>query len=354
MDCYHRLVEAVGGGRVTLTAITREGTVLRPQAEINAGVNELMVARKMRVFQSESDLFCPHCYTVTGEFIPVKYRNCAERSCHFYHQRDAEQKTRCSNYRPETEKHLNAKAAIAEKIRLDNLFAIQDVVIAVDRYRLQGDDTSDRKPDILVLYKNGAKEAHEVQISALPQLELNRRTLDLKVNHGCGRVVWYLYGKAYNRQNRLWLSNAGVEHYHLTFQRDEDGTYPEWHLAPKPEDSTPKSSSRDTCDLEPQLDHRLMAEKAERMRQAEIAKTQETDLYRWLLFGFQCPSEPFEVKPCQQVIDPVKWLGGMRQEVQKSLDYLEGNGDRPSPRHRTGALQAEVKILRDRYPGVDR
>jgi len=339
---------------MTLSAITSELVQIRPQAQINAGQPELSVVRFVITLQNESGLYCPHCHRVMGEFIPVRFRHCTDRASHFYHQKDQGQQSQCVSYRPETEKHLNAKAAISESIKLSRQTAYEQIEVTVDRFRLQGEDASDRKPDILVIYKNGAKEAHEVQVSPISETELAQRTIDLKVNHGCDRVAWYLYGKAYSYLNRKWLTENGIEHYRLTFQRDEDGTYPEWSLASAPEDPKPKQEARDECRSNPHRERAVQAiaakksaEFAERQRTKEIAKSEDLDLYRWFLYSFQCPTDPFELKPCQRVLSPNEWIPVVKTEVRQSLMFLEGQEQKPSPRHITGALQSELKILKE-------
>lgn len=345
---------------MTLTAITEDLQVFRPQAQIDAGAAELAVAREMRSIEAQEPLFCPHCYHALGELVPVRYRHCTDRSCHFYHLVGESSDSQCISYKPETERHLNAKAAIAESLKREREHRFVEMIVSVDRYRLQGEDVRDRKPDILVVYANGTKEAHEVQVSAISETELSQRTIDLSVQHGCDRVVWYLYGKAYNYLNRKWLSDNSVEHYRLTFKREEQGTYPHWELAPTPEEPKRKEPSEDRACKRSQGGHaavdlhefrasRNAAEAAERQRTATVAKSEEIDLYRWFLYAFQCPSAPFELKPAQRIVAPQKWLAYQRPQVIQSLAYLEGTEPKPHPRHHTGALQAELQILRAKF-----
>jgi hypothetical protein len=228
---------------MTLTAISKELVLFSPAVALDQGTSRSEVAMAMRQLQANG-LFCPHCHRKTGELAPVRFRNATDRKPHFFHLQALEGGTECPSFSGESEKHLAAKSAIAERLK-----AVQGLLnMEIDTRYLSSPGLVWRKPDILVTYQNGAIESHEIQVSPITSSEILERTADQK-KHGAAQVIWYLYGKNYNPENRTACAKHGITCYHLWFL-DRDDSRPRWKLdegiREKP-DRSPSTSTRDEC-----------------------------------------------------------------------------------------------------------
>ena len=222
---------------MTLTAIDQSHELFNPSALIDQGVDEFEVIDRMRK-KTQEGLYCPHCFRKTSQLVPVRFRNPKERRKHFIHPNTGSD-NRCVNYSEESDFHFDAKTAIAEALRLKTQ---TKAVVTVEEVLREGD--TKRRPDVLVEYAVGAKEAHEIQISYINSTQLEDRTNDLK-KLGCV-VTWYLSRKNYNQENREWLRGHGVTCYHIWRNGDEI----KWKLdedREKPEKKRINSERVDTC-----------------------------------------------------------------------------------------------------------
>ena len=228
---------------MTLSAITKNLLLFSPAVLLDRGRDRGAIAVQMRQLQSKG-LFCPHCYRKSGEFVPIRFRNATDRKPHFFHLQALEGGTECRNFSGESEKHLAAKTAIAERLKAEQGLLNMEI----DTRYLSAPDLVWRKPDILVTYQNGAIESHEVQISPIPSDAILERTADQKA-HGVAQVVWYLYGGNFNRENRIACQKNAIPCYHLWFE-ERDDSRPRWRLGERVEfEPKPRSQSaeRDTC-----------------------------------------------------------------------------------------------------------
>lgn len=205
---------------MTLTAVTASEDLFNPSVMIDRGVKREDVVRMMRSHQKVG-LFCPHCLGKTGEMVPVIFRNTESKRVHFFHPQNEAEGRECSKYQGESEKHLAAKAAIQRQLQIDGLSEVKLEVLLKYTPGLPW-----RKPDILVTHLSGGQEAHEIQISYISAAELLERTNDLKA-HKADRVVWYLYGKNFNQENRQICHSNNIECYHLWFENQDIGA-PRW------------------------------------------------------------------------------------------------------------------------------
>lgn len=236
---------------MTLTAIDKDFDLYFPAKMIADGIpREKVEVNVRRLKQEVGGFFCPHCYRKSGELLPVHFNKGHEsRRPSFSHQRD--NVTVCRNRNGETEKHLVAKFAIGESLRANP--AVIDLRIDALKLMSESPNVQDRKPDIWVALADGSTHAHEIQVSYINTEQLAARTVDLKAL-GCTHVIWYLYGKNYNQENRLWLSQNNIECCRLWFDQGQDGeeddSLPQWELThyqePKKRSPTPLVD-KDTC-----------------------------------------------------------------------------------------------------------
>jgi Competence protein CoiA-like family len=243
---------------MTLTAIDKEFMLYFPAKQLADGSDRAQIEIDVRTAQKDvGGFFCPHCYRKSGEFLPVHFNKGHDlRRPSFSHQRD--NVMACQNSTGETEKHLVAKFAIAERLR-----AIEGVIdMKIDTLKLMSNspNVQDRKPDIWVIYANSATQAHEIQISPIDSAQLAARTADMKAL-GVTQVIWYLYGKNYNAENRLWLNQNGIDCYRLWFEDgdngEEDDSLPRWELTyyqePKKRSAAKGILDRDLCSTSVQV-----------------------------------------------------------------------------------------------------
>lgn len=225
---------------MTLTAVSADHQLHNPSALLDLGQARSGVSTYIRALQKDG-LYCPHCLIKSGNLIPVRFRDARDKRPHFFHPQSEGREEQCKHYSTESEKHLNAKSAIAESLKLAGLVQVEIEVLLQYAPGLPW-----RKPDILVTEYLGAMTAHEVQISYINSSELSARTADLK-KHGCTRVLWYLYGKNFNDENRHWIHRSGMECYRLWFE-EGDSLSPRWKLTPyQPIKGHSPGKGMDTC-----------------------------------------------------------------------------------------------------------
>jgi hypothetical protein len=207
---------------MTLVALKKDSklTTLSPCIQIERGAKRTEVIARVRKMQSDNQLYCYDCFQKTGLFYPVRFRNPEHARMHFFHLQDGEiQSKPCTNYRSESEAHLNAKEAIQAALQVQGLISCQLEVTL-----------ENRRPDLLVTYPNGVLEAHEVQISPITSDQIRKRTDDMKQRANVARVHWYLGIKAYTRENREFCYDSGIPFYKLSFPEGlpewKDGTLP--------------------------------------------------------------------------------------------------------------------------------
>ena len=201
---------------MTLVALKKDSklTTLSPCIQIERGAKRTEVIARVRKMQSDNQLYCYDCFQKTGLFYPVRFRNPEHARMHFFHLQDGEiQSKPCTNYRSESEAHINAKEAIQAALQVQGLISCQLEVTL-----------ENRRPDLLVTYPNGVLEAHEVQISPHTSDQIRERTDDMKQRANVARVHWYLGIKAYTRENREYCCDSGTPYYRLFFP---DGI-PKW------------------------------------------------------------------------------------------------------------------------------
>lgn len=231
---------------MTLTAIDQNMVLFNPSALIEQGADPADIAFRSRT-ASQKGLFCPHCYLRLGKLHEVRYRHTSSRRVHFYHPKYESESKDCKNHSAESERHLAAKAAIAHSLEVSGLTNIK----LEARLEFLDGGLTFRKPDILVVYPNGAMEAHEIQISPITSNELERRTQGLR-QHGCDSVVWYLAGKNYSEENRQWCHSNNVKYFHLWFE-NSDAAMARWKTGEPPQKAQQKNSSTssDRCATKP-------------------------------------------------------------------------------------------------------
>lgn len=206
---------------MTLTAVTKNGTLINPSIMISTGRDELEVVFEVR--NLNDNLFCPHCLRRTGEYFPVKFRNAQSRAKHFYHLRQFDQAQECQHFSTESEKHIAAITAIA-----DSLAATEPDEIRIDTFTMASEGVTRRKPDIWVR-RGQAIEVYEVQVSPISLEDFQQRVQDAR-KHGAIGVTWYLYGGNFNNLSiRLWAKQNRVTIYHLWFE-DGDASIPRWKV----------------------------------------------------------------------------------------------------------------------------
>lgn len=220
---------------MTLSAITADFELFNPSALINSGKDRTRIVLDMRNRQ-KNGLYCPHCYRSSGDLIPVNFRNTETKRPHFFHLHVVEDGKECTNYSGEGEKHDAAKTFLEQFLQKQGAFEV-----LVDKIYVVADDGRKRKPDLLVTYELGQREGHEIQISPINSTQLEERTNDIR-DAGVQRVVWYLYGKNFNKENRAWCCRNNVPCYHLKF---DYANIPTWTLddAPKEAIAPPSSNS---------------------------------------------------------------------------------------------------------------
>lgn len=335
---------------MTLTAISSDHQFFNPSALIEAGEDELDVVDRMRARHRAKELYCPHRYRRTGEMVPVGFRNPNERRKHFFHLDALGDSSECHNYSRESEDHMEAKMTIKESLSRRNPFA----TVEVEKLLQEGE--TKRTPDVLVVYKNGAREAHEIQFSAINIDGLKPRTEDLKAM-GC-TVVWYLAAKNWTKENRGYLRSNGIQYFKLY---RHDGQF-KW----KPDEGDEKQHTRSSGERTDNCGRRFTPRSEPRRPEQrepppvvnlEVYKTRESEkvLYEWFLSIAEAPIDtwpihiepPFELKVGQTVKDLDRWLAVTRQEVYCNYPdvFNTSNPKKPSPRHRTGALQADIRTF---------
>lgn len=231
---------------MTLTAMTEAKELFNPSVMIDITGDRLTVVQTARRRQKDG-LYCPHCYTRTGNLIPVHFRNTESKKVHFFHLNDGDSDgaKECSSHSGESEKHASAKAAIVERLKVEGFLEVKTEVKLQYMPGLPW-----RRPDITVTEDFGFTAVHEVQISPINSQELAARTNDLKKN-GADKVFWYFYGKNYNEENRVWCSRNNIGCYHLWFA-DSDEAKPRWEvdkgIVTQKKTSKASGSSNDRCD----------------------------------------------------------------------------------------------------------
>lgn len=198
---------------MTLTAMTNDCMEYNPSALINAGWDELEIVGRMLAIQDEKGFYCPHCFRKTSQLIPVRFKNPRERCKHFFHLDSVDSGKECANYSRESELHMEAKASLAEWLRF------QYPLDHVEVEKLLAENNIRRKPDVSVVFRNGSKEAHEIQISYINLTDLNNRSADLK---DLGYIpIWYLHKKNWSQVNREYLKSKGIQYYRLFVEDDK-------------------------------------------------------------------------------------------------------------------------------------
>jgi hypothetical protein len=240
---------------MTLTALTRKADgalkTLNPSLEIEA--DPKLEAKIIGNLRATPEFFCPHCYDKTREFFPVRMRNPENKRVHFYHPNTDSDKG-CANYSPESEKHRNAKLAIAHYLRINGYAETvwNEYDEDIKRVTLPG---LNRHPDILAMMPNGSLIVHEIQASPITPEELKQRTEDYRscIQSRISQVVWYMGAKAYTRENRQMLRGmTNVQCFRLYFE-NSDANFPKW----KEDDieierkSKPGSAPKDNCQISP-------------------------------------------------------------------------------------------------------
>lgn len=211
--------------------------------------------------------FCADCYRATGQKIPVRFRgtDAEQTRPHFFHAGD--ESSKCPHRSGESEKHRAAKSRIAGILKTKG-----EIDVSLEQWLDSEGIEKNRRPDILASYPNGSYEAHEIQISAINSDELASRTTDIQshlqqlmaAKHGVSidgmnsaahrpaGVVWYLYGRNYNRENREWAEKmSGVIVKRLWF--DDEGTphIDEYKKIGEDKLTTKASGSSKTCQYAP-------------------------------------------------------------------------------------------------------
>lgn len=340
---------------MTLTAITNDHRLFNPSALIESGESELDVVDQMRRL-SALGLYCPHCYRRIGEMVPVKFRNPNERRKHFFHLDALGEGSECRNYSRESEDHMEAKMTLKEHLARRHPFATVEVE------KLLQDGEEKRIPDVLVSFENGAKEAHEIQLSPINMDGLQPRTDDLKAM-GC-KVVWYLAQKNWTKENREYLRSVGVEYFKLyrhdgkfRWKPDEGDERPKQRPDSYTDNCGRSGESRKLSEKPKREEYRAPVNqadpaflKAERERQRAMwegtqSLDSEKELYQWFLSltPSDLPPTPFELKPAAVVRDAERWYAATKPEVQQALDSTDYRTH--TPRQRTRALQADLERL---------
>jgi|GEM_PF-6587368 len=347
---------------MTLTAMMSAGQLVNPSAEVAEGSDWAIVARRIRDLQNDEGLYCPHCHRALAQLAPVRLRAGSTRILHFFHLQLEGEQRECKNFSGESEKHMAAKTRLYEHLQRVN--PLQIASIYLDSTVLKTQNISDRKPDVLVLYKNGSRVAHEIQISPISSTALLERSRDLK-QHGC-IVRWYLYGNVYSRENRQALAAEGIECYRLVFE-DSDPARPVWTLDPglEPEQPKQRQPMRDRCQessssrITRQED--LRAERYQRSveRHPHDALTPEDEplddygtginepidglrqLCAWFLISHaqkSLPIPPFALTSWITVNHP-DFYSVINGEVTAALEFLDGTRAKRHPRHQSGGLE---------------
>lgn len=139
----------------------------------------------------KDDLCCPLCgspFIVVHGFFKVR---------HFRH------KVECASTiarHPESIQHLLGKQYVYALLK--EKYVVSDVMLEVTIVE------ANRRADVLVVFPNGWKEAHEIQLSPISVHELSERTLSYR-KAGID-ACWWLGGKASSEENQRWcIDNFG-------------------------------------------------------------------------------------------------------------------------------------------------
>lgn len=198
---------------MTLTAITKTGEIYNPSVEIAQGQDENQVVADLRILVAEG-LYCPHCYRRFGELMSVTFVNTTTKVKHFRHVKGDSSRP-CQHVSRESEQHMTTKKWIGQYYKRQP--NVMDAI--VDKVRIKSEQGRERQPDVLVIYKTGAREGHEVQISPIPVLQIQSRTEDMK--SGGAFPVWYLSKAACTKEVRYWLWNNKIRAFLLDFDYSE-------------------------------------------------------------------------------------------------------------------------------------
>ena len=127
---------------------------------------------------------------------------------HFAHKKKCN-----SEYRshPESIDHLSAKAEIAYLLK----HKWGDEVDVEFEYALP---ERKRIADVMVIWKTGWMQAHEIQLAGISMQELEERTNDYRAE-GID-VIWWLGKRAATEHNREWCRNSIGEYGSLEFHRN--------------------------------------------------------------------------------------------------------------------------------------
>lgn len=139
-----------------------------------------------------------------------------------------------------SERHLNAQAAIQQHYTTK----FPTCTIKLEAILRSHPKLAFNRPDVLILYPNGVKEVHEVQLSPMTGEELIERTASLKAN-GAGNVVWYLGDKGYSTETVNSCLKSAITVNKLSFTDDD---MPSWEPITRFIKRHPsKESTESTC-----------------------------------------------------------------------------------------------------------
>ena len=227
---------------MTLTAIDSERIVYNPTVLLE---QRILTEAELRVEMREKakeGLYCPHCYQRIGEMLKVTFVSPDAKRKHFRHIEKPVSGHEC-NPTPESVEHLAAKAWIGQFLQRQPGVAS----VEIDRVWIESESGQKRKPDVLAIYRNGAREAHEIQCSAIAPETLIQRTKDLRsTGH---QVIWYLKRGTYTRQIRQWLWDNRVRHFFLEFEDEMPSTRE--FTSPPPEQQSTTTAKGDRCTSTP-------------------------------------------------------------------------------------------------------
>lgn len=151
-----------------------------------------------------TDIVCPHCearMTVVSGAVVVS---------HFRHVVTC---TSPMNQHGETIEHLIGKRYVADYLR-----GYHGTTATID-FEVPIAEVS-RIADVMVVFQNGNRVAHEIQLASITAEELEQRTADYWIAEV--DVVWWLGKSAYTDNNREWcLGRFGeVRRLEYTYQSE--------------------------------------------------------------------------------------------------------------------------------------
>lgn len=80
---------------------------------------------------------------------------------------------------------------------------------------------------------------------------------------------------------------------------------------------------------------------------ATVSINPDADIFRWFLSAEVVVPRGFMLHPHAAVIDPIVFVERLKNDAQSALDFCEGRSLVEDPRQRAGALQKDLKRLKE-------